>query len=70
MCLSARRPCGLHEAVNARLQAGNRAYHDIAVDVFDDKVADVLDGSIGLVFVQRPGFTGRVLCWIRMHWGE
>jgi hypothetical protein len=70
MCLSASRPCGLHQGVNTRLPARNGAYHDVAVDIFDDKVAYILNGSIWMILVQLPGFAGRVFCRIRMDSGE
>lgn len=50
----------LLEGVNTRLRARNGAYHNVAVDGFDDKVVDALDAIIAILFVRRPGTTGRI----------
>jgi hypothetical protein len=52
--------------VNTRLQTWLEAYHDIAIDVFDDEIANIFDRSIAMVIVQCPGGAGRVVCWLRV----
>jgi hypothetical protein len=52
--------------VNTRLQTWLEAYHDIAVDVFDDEIANIFDRSIAMVIVQCPGGAGRVVRWLRV----
>jgi hypothetical protein len=38
-------------------------YHNVRIDVFNNEVADVLDGSIATGFIQRPDFSRRIFCW-------
>ena len=37
-------------------------YHNVRVDIFNNEVADVLDGSIATGFIQRPDFSRRIIC--------
>ena len=48
-------------------QSRSGTYHYIAVDVLNDKIADVLDFSI---FLNRPGFASRVIRWFRLDYGK
>ena len=45
----------LRKDVNTRLEARNEAYHNVAVDVFDDRVVDVLDAIIAIFRVPWLG---------------
>ena len=41
----------------------SETYHNIRVEVLNNKVADVLDGSIATGFIQRQDFSRRMICW-------
>jgi hypothetical protein len=56
--------------MNTLLQGRVGAYHDVVVDVFDDEVTQVFDGSIATTFLQGSGVAVRILCWICREWGK
>jgi hypothetical protein len=37
--------------------------HDVTIDVFDDKVANILDRCIAATFLQCPDLARRIIRW-------
>ena len=45
-------------------------YHDVTVDIFDNKVANILDRCIAATFLQCPDIARRVLRWCCLDCGK
>ena len=49
--------------MNSRVQVEVKTHHHVAVDILDDKITNILNSGISMIFIQRPG-----RAYTSLHW--